>query len=327
VSETVTLVVTVLNERQSIRGLMQTLSGQSRQPDELIIVDGGSTDGTIGVARREIGADPSRRLVHAPGSSIAEGRNIGIRSAIGTIIAVTDAGTHLDTRWLEHIVAPLEADRSLAVASGFFEAGGESWFERVLTTAITPQVEEIDPSTFLPSSRSVAFRREWWERVGGYPEWLDHCEDLVFDIDLRNAGARFAFVPDAIAVWTARSSLRGFFHQYFNYARGDGHANLWPYRHAARYAAYVSGAVLVHIGKTHRVAWLVLAVGAAKHFAKPWARLRRSSRRSSIPIWSTALVPVIVITGDLAKIAGYVVGLVERPCRSSTPGRRASGAA
>ena len=37
------------------------------------------------------------------------------------------------------------------------------------------------------------FSRAVWERVGGYPEWLDYCEDLVFDLALRHAGCRFAF--------------------------------------------------------------------------------------------------------------------------------------
>ena len=52
-----------------------------------------------------------------------------------------------------------------------------------------PTRDEVDPATFLPSSRSVAFRKAAWAAVGGYPEWLDYCEDLVFDLSLRERGA------------------------------------------------------------------------------------------------------------------------------------------
>ena len=55
--------------------------------------------------------------------------------------------------------------------------------------------EDINPQTFLPSSRSVAFCKTAWEAVGGYPEWLDYSEDLVFDMALKEDVGNFAFAP------------------------------------------------------------------------------------------------------------------------------------
>ena len=106
---------------------------------------------------------------------------------------MTDAGTELERNWLERLVAPFAGGSQVGVAAGFFLPAGDTFFERSLATVITPQLPEIEPDKFLPSSRSVAFRKEWWQRVGGYPEWLEHCEDLVFDMDMRAAGAEFAF--------------------------------------------------------------------------------------------------------------------------------------
>ena len=148
-----------------------------------MIVDGGSSDGTLDVLLQAAAEKHRLVVLSAPGTTIAHGRNIAIARAQGTVIAVTDAGTTADPSWVERIVAPFEADPRLGVSSGFFVAGGSTWFERCLSTVITPQLEEIDPDRFLPSSRSVAFRKDWWERVGGYPEWLRHCEDLVLDLD------------------------------------------------------------------------------------------------------------------------------------------------
>ena len=81
------------------------------------------------------------------------------------------------------------------VVSGFFLADAATLFETAMGATVLPDLADVDPATFLPSSRSVAFTRQAWQRVGGYPEWLDYCEDLVFDLRLRAAGCRFAFAP------------------------------------------------------------------------------------------------------------------------------------
>jgi glycosyltransferase involved in cell wall biosynthesis len=314
VSDGVSLVVTVKNERRSIERFLTSVLSQTRLPEEIVVVDGGSDDGTLELLR-ERGRQVARLIVvEAPGSNIAAGRNIGIGRAASSIVAVADAGTELDAVWLERLLAPLESDVGLAASSGFFRAAGRTWFEQTLSAIITPQLEEVDPDTFLPSSRSAAYRRGWWRSVGGYPEWLDHCEDLVFNLALREAGARFAFVPDAVVSWTARSSLRGFFRQYFNYARGDGHALLWTRRHAARYMAYVAGASLAAATRRRPAAALLLLAGVGIHLRPYAARLARRPPHSGRTANGLAFValPAIVVTGDVAKMIGYPVGLAER---------------
>jgi glycosyltransferase involved in cell wall biosynthesis len=311
----VSLVVTVKNERRSVERFLASVLSQSRMPDEIVIVDGGSHDGTVELLRVCEGRQEGRLLVvEAPGTNIAAGRNVGIERARGSLVAITDAGTELDRRWLEQLVAPLERNKGIAVSSGFFRPGGRTWFERTLSTIVTPQREDVNSAAFLPSSRSVALRKDWWQRVGGYPEWLQHCEDLVFDIALRDAGAEFRFAPDAVVSWTARSSLVAFFRQYFLYARGDGHALLWPRRHAARYSAYAVGLGLA-LAARRRPLVLVPLLGGIGFHLKPYAtRLLRRPPHTGRGGNAMALValPAIVVTGDVAKMIGYPVGRFER---------------
>ncbi len=325
----VSLIATVRNEADSIEHFLRSILAQTRAPDEVVIVDGGSRDDTVAriLALRARVTAPRIHVLRAPGANISQGRNIAIARATGPIIAVTDAGTALAPDWLEHIVRPLEADAQVAVSAGFFEPAGATRFERCLAVLITPQLPEIEPERFLPSSRSVAFRKEWWLRVGGYPEWLRHCEDLVFDMELKRAGARFAFAPDARVGWNARPSLGRFFRQYFDYARGDGHAHLWPARHAARYTAYAAGALLLAGALAAPSALALapaalLAVGAAAHFSR-FARRAwrlRASRGTLETLATLALLPFVVVTGDVAKMIGYPLGLFER-ARARRPER------
>lgn len=311
----ISLVSTVLNEERSVVAFVESLLAQSRPPDEIIIVDGGSTDSTVARMQAIDAGTDVLRIVVAPGANISAGRNAGIRLARHPLVAVTDAGTRADRDWLERLAEPLEADERVAVASGFFRPGGDTFFERVLSAVVTPTESEIDPDAFLPSSRSIAFRKEWWERVNGYPEWLQHCEDLVFDLELRRAGAQFQFVPEACVVWSARANWKAFARQYFYYARGDGHAGLWPKRHLVRYAAYLLGTLLCGQLVVRPRSWcgVLLATGFYGYMGKFWRRVaHRRPAAGAAMCAALAATPAMVIVGDVAKMAGYPVGLVQR---------------
>jgi glycosyltransferase involved in cell wall biosynthesis len=304
-----TLIFTVLNEELAMAEFLQSIHALTEKPQEIVIVDGGSSDDTVEIIR---GWKPPEgvdvRVVVSHGANISSGRNQAITLASHPIIAVSDAGATLDSRWLERLVRPLGA--SVDVASGFFVSSGATFWERAIGAVITPSILEIDGATFLPSSRSIAFRKTAWSKAGGYPEWLDYCEDLLFDLQLKEDGAVFAFVPDALASWNARPSLKAFAKQYFRYARGDGKAGLWRRRHVARYSAYAVGLMLAVAAWWSPWLLLLLAAGAGGYLAKFLRRVLRARNtlgRDTAAVF--LLAPLIVVTGDVAKMAGYPAGL------------------
>jgi glycosyltransferase involved in cell wall biosynthesis len=311
----VSLITTVKNEADSMERLLESLLAQSRKPEEVIIVDGGSTDGTVEVIRAYQGKLPLK-LIIGEGFNISQGRNAAIAQAQGEIIASTDAGVRLDPDWLKYLLEPFEKDNSIDVVSGFFLPDPQSVFEIALGATVLPTLSEIDPHRFLPSSRSVAFRREAWKEVEGYPEWLDYCEDLVFDFKLRHAGFKFLFAPQAVAYFRPRPHLAAFFRQYYRYARGDGKADLWRRRHAIRYLSYLAaGPLLLVLGfLRHPLWWGGLFLGGAVYLWTPYKRLFPWLHMLGPldKLKALLLVPLIRITGDIAKMAGYPVGVLWR---------------
>ncbi|GAB4216432.1 MAG: glycosyltransferase [Roseiflexaceae bacterium] len=311
----ISLVCTVRDEADNIGDLLDSMLAQSRPPDEIVVNDCGSRDATAEVVRGYIARGHPIRLVSG-GHNIPSGRNNAIRHARGPLIACTDAGLTLHPHWLERIAAPLEHEEA-DVVGGFFRPAPRSLFELALGATNYREPEEIVPAQFLPFGKSVAFRKAAWEAVGGYPEWLSHSEDLVFDLALRDAGYRFAFAPDALVLFRPRESLAAFARQYFLYARGDGQAGLWPRRHALRYAVY-SVALLLLAGALRRP-WLLapLALGGFTYCRAPLRRLRK--RAPALPwhefVRAAALIPVIRVVGDVAKMAGYPVGKTHKPPR------------
>lgn len=274
----ISLIATVLNEGQSMHRLMRSLVAQTRLPDEIVIVDGGSSDDTVAILQSYTDRLPLRVLVEA-GCNISEGRNLAITAAQGDIIAVTDAGVTVDPHWLERIVQPLLDNPTCQMVGGFFTPDYTNAFELAMSATVLPLADEINPATFLPTSRSVAFRKTVWEAVDGYPEWLDYCEDLIFDLRVKlfigDAVNKLAFAPDALVAFRPRGSLRSFFKQYYLYARGDGKSDLWRKRHAARYLTYLVAlpAVFLLGWLVHPLLWLLVLPGAYVYLRQPYARL------------------------------------------------------
>ncbi|MDE2949930.1 MAG: glycosyltransferase [Chloroflexota bacterium] len=314
----ISLIATVLNEGDSIHLLFDSILAQTRQPDEILIVDGGSSDNTCEIIAGYGDRLPVRLLVE-PGCNISQGRNRAIEAATGEIIAVTDAGVQLSASWLEAITEPLLLDPDLNGVAGFFLADPQTFFEAALGATTLPLRDEIKAETFLPSSRSIAFRRSAATEIAGYPEWLDYCEDLVFDLRFRSAVGRFAFAPKAVVYFRPRSSIGGFYRQYFFYARGDGKADLWFKRHVLRYAAYwlLAPAIFLLGALIEPIWWGLYLPGAAYYLYQPYRRLPvilRRWRGNSIVAWlyCICMIPVLRVVGDVAKMRGYPAGRLWR---------------
>jgi glycosyltransferase involved in cell wall biosynthesis len=301
----VSFVATVKDAAPHIEEFLASLAAQTRRPDEVVIVDGGSVDGTRSVLARA----PDVTLIDEPGASIARGRNAAIAAASHELIAVSDADCVLEPGWLEAIVGPLEDGAD--VAMGFYEPIAHGLLEECLAAVNLPlSPDEIDPARFMPSARSVAFRRGAIEAAGGYPEWLSIGEDMWVNHRWRQLGLDMRFAPHALVRWRLRPSLRSTWLQYFRYARGDAIAGMYPERHAARLAAY--GGLAAALASRRR---LPVVVAGAAGLAYARTPLRRAWRRLSDPrerVAASVLVPALMAWIDSAKIAGYLAGLAER---------------
>src|SRR5690349_7074760 len=98
----VSVIMAVRNEARSLPGLLDSILAGSAQPSEIVIVDGGSNDGTQEIALSYADKLPVR-LIEKPRANISEGRNAAIEAAQHGIIAATDAGVRLEPDWLERL--------------------------------------------------------------------------------------------------------------------------------------------------------------------------------------------------------------------------------
>jgi glycosyltransferase involved in cell wall biosynthesis len=300
----ISLVATVKDAAIHVRPFLVSVEAQTRMPDEVVIVDGGSRDGTVDVLRRAAGIT----LIEEPGANIARGRNVAIRAAIHDVIAVTDADCVLSPDWLERILGPIVGGAE--VSMGISRPLARSFFETCAAAISIPDAEEIDPATYLPSSRSVAFRRDAFERAGGYPEWLDIGEDMYLNHRWRDLGLRMELARNAIVFRRPRPGPAAYWRQFFRYAEGDALGDMHHRRHALRFAAY--GGLALALGAGRRIPTVLAVAAGAAYAAGPVRRARRLLPPGRSRPAATVAVPALMAVTDAAKMAGYLWGLVRR---------------
>jgi glycosyltransferase involved in cell wall biosynthesis len=299
----ISLIATVLNAEEHIGAFLASIAAQTRTPDEIVIVDGGSTDGTVAALRAADGLT----LLEEPGANISRGRNLAIAHAAHDVVAVADADCVYGPGWLAALVAPIEEGAD--VSMGWTEPIVDSVLAACVSSLGLPlSPDEVDPATFMPSARSVAFRRDALEAVGGYPEWLAIGEDMWVNHRWRERPFDLRFAPDAIAGWRPRASLGSIWTQYAKYARGDAQAGMYPERHALRFAVY--GGLLTALASRRTWPKLLAAGGAVSYARTPVVRARTRAPRRRAAV--TVLVPALLLFTDMAKMYGYARGLADR---------------
>jgi glycosyltransferase involved in cell wall biosynthesis len=311
----ISLIATVLNEKSNLTDWLNGILSQTVLPDEIVIVDGGSTDGTWEMLLASSKQNSVIKAFQHPGN-ISSGRNFAIGKAAHEIIVVTDAGCVYDKDWFKKISEPIISGKSSLISTGFgpWLKSGDTLLTQLIAAATIPAPEEFKKN-WLPSSRSVAFKKEVWEKIGGYPEWIPLCEDVVFDLKLFKSGIQPEYIREPLVFWRPRTTLRSYFKQLFGYTKSDGHGKLWFHRQMIRYAYYVIN-IILFFASVMISGWfaLLILLGALIYMKKFWQRWAIFSQNISAfkKVIGFICLPFIIVFGDIAKMCGWPVGVYER---------------
>jgi GT2 family glycosyltransferase len=225
----IALVTTCLNESHSVAGWRSDIEGQTRRPDEIIIVDGGSRDATLDCLLDWSSRDARVHVISATGANVARGRNLAIGAAQSALIASTDMGCRIDARWFQRLTAPFEQRPEVQAVYGAYDVNRDTMKNIVARADHCSQggFRGTPQRGFLPSSRSIAYQKTVWEMLGGYPEDLTlAADDTVFALQLARADVTVAYAPEALVYWSRHARIRSIWREAYIYARGNGEAGL-----------------------------------------------------------------------------------------------------
>jgi GT2 family glycosyltransferase len=283
------------NGRELLDVVIPSLLAQTYRDFEAILVDDGSSDGSVEYARARW---PELRVV-------ADGRNVGVAAALnvavhvssGELVALLNNDLELEPRWLEELVAALDRHPQAATASGkllrydertVIDSAGDLFMRSGM--AFGRGAGQVDrgqfgreDEVFAPTAGAGLYRAAALADVGPFDEsFFAYLEDVDWGLRAQLAGYRSVYVPAAVAYHMGSRTTGGDANpRFFALLRRNTIAVLIkdvPLRFLVRNAHVIAGNHLLALAYSARQgeAWPhVKAWGAAVRAAPRWRRARR----------------------------------------------------
>lgn len=228
----VSVIVPVRNEARCIEATLRALFSQNYPADrfEVIVADGRSEDDTPDIIRRLQLEFAHLRLFDNPRRLSSAARNIGVHHARGKYVLIVDGHCEIRSRdYLRNLVQAFQQHNVESVGRPQpLELTHAPPLQRAIAAARRSRLGH-NPGSFIysdegglvpPQSVAIAYRRDVVDRLGGFDESFDACEDVEFNHRLAAAGGRCWFAPQLAIHYHPRGTLRGLAYQMSRYGRG-----------------------------------------------------------------------------------------------------------
>lgn len=312
----ITVIIPVYNGGPTLGACLEGLQVQTHPPEEVIVVDDGSTDDTVTVA-----AGFPVRVLSQPKAGPAAARNQGALAAHGDLLLFTDADCVPDPAWVEHMAAPFH-DPTVAGVKGEYRTRQpelvarfvqQEYQERYDRMAGRAQIDFVD-------TYAAAYRRDLFLAAGGFDPIFRSAsvEDQEFSFRLAAQGQRLMYAAGAVVYHQHDRTL-------VEYIRRKFWIGYWKALVMRRYPAKLfldshtpqvlklqmglaaAGAGLLLAGVLGRSAWPAIAGVLA------WLLVMLTGLSLYIKIWQRdtsvlRLAPLLVLVRALSLGCGFILG-------------------
>ena len=188
------VVIPVRNAARDLPRCLASVRSAGASADvEVIVVDNGSSDGSV-----EIATMNGCRLVRAPGVRVGAVRNAGAREARGRVVAFVDADNEVSPTWVQACLDAL-ADEAVGAAGLAYSAPHDGTWVQHFYDLLRSRPEARSETEWL-SAGNLAMRRELFIGLSGFDETLEACEDVDLCVRIRRAGLRVVAEPGMASV-------------------------------------------------------------------------------------------------------------------------------
>ncbi|MEQ8744313.1 glycosyltransferase family A protein [Parasphingorhabdus sp.] len=198
----VSVIIPCYNARRWIGEAIESCLAQTQPPDEIIVVDDGSNDGSGEVVTA---FGDKVRYVRQANAGGCSARNAGFALSTGTFVQFLDADDFLLPTKLQHHCSVLETTGAAAVYGDwrhqFHEPDGRVWLEEPKVSGRPTDVLEALIGGWWVSPAALMFRREIVEAIGGWDEGLPAAQDRDFFQRVAMATDEIVYAPGCEAIY------------------------------------------------------------------------------------------------------------------------------
>jgi len=324
----VTVIMPIRNEGRYIEQSLSSVLAQDYPSHcmEILVVDGMSTDST-----REILSRFPVRVLDNPARIVSTALNIGLEHARGNVIIRVDGHCEIGPSYVRRCVKVLQETGADCVG-GAIVTVGDTWMAQAIAAALSSpwgvgtvafRTGRAHPG-FVDTVAFGAYRRETFERIGGFDEGLTRHQDYELNLRLRQSGGKIYYTPEIKVRYYSRGTLTKLARQYFQYGfwkwrvtRENPQAFTWRHLAPSSLAlTVVLGALLslVFSWAHSPYALLWLLYGATVLGASVHVSARRGWR--NLPI-----LPLTLVTIHLSWGLGFWWGVIRRSHSGTLQGR------
>lgn len=188
---------------------------------EVIVIDDGSPDRSLEVAREWAARDARVRVIGKQNGGEASALNAGWREARGRFVGIVEADVEPAAEWLETCLAVLEREPDAWAVGGYLETPPEDpWIARLAGYEVEHRFATKPRDAVHLTSANVVYRREAFEVAGPFDERLVNASlDSVFNARLARAGKRLVYEPRARVRHHYKTTVLGYLRRTYAYAR------------------------------------------------------------------------------------------------------------
>lgn len=305
----ISMISTVRDEEKNIRAFLDSILRQTKKPDELIVVDGGSKDRTYEILKEYSKKYRWIKTYQLIGVNIAKGRNYAINKSVGEIIFTSDCSTIFEKDWVKKIFNGF--DENIDVVFGTYFVKPKTLIEKFLVSRL-PKWNKINPDKFLPSNRHVAFKRVVWKKVGGFPEHIRRADDNWFHEKAHKLNFKYKLIKDAKVEWLLDRTLKTTLRLAFLDSKTEGFAFMFIKRkiYWAEICLFFSGIAAILLGilvNIHILMWFAIA---GLIFLILFAGLRTYIKTKSIGAGFIGLIVMPLLY--FAHVFGVFTGMIQK---------------
>ena len=215
----ISVIIPALNAEKDLPSLLQALRTQTLRPEEILIVDSESADGTVRIAE-DAAEDLPVRVLSVKRAEFDHGktRDWALRQSVGdTIVFLTQDAVPADESFLENLVRPLAEEKVAVVTGRQLPKADATPMEKLIRTFNYPaeshirseaDVQKMGIKTFFCSDVCAAYNRKIYEELGGFVYPLKTNEDMFFAARAIRSGYRVAYAAEAKVLHSHNLSLK-----------------------------------------------------------------------------------------------------------------------